>query len=124
MDKMDVNYNLQWLFTNILTEEDAVKFLQYFNIIEKEKRCKKKHQMIIKKPNESVSWMCYKRACRDKVSVRKNTWLDGSTIAFKKIIVFIYSWAKEYSSIKYCKDELRICRATTIDFNNYLREVR
>ena len=104
MDAMNSNYNLQWLFTNILTEEDAVKFLQRFNIIENEKLCKKKHQMIIKETNESVRWICYKRACREKVSVRKNTWLDGSSIPLKKIILFIYSWAKEYSSIKFCED--------------------
>ena len=52
-----------------------------------------------------------------------NTWLDGSTLAVEKIILQIYSWSKEYASIRFAEDELGINKNIMVDFNYYLREV-
>ena len=37
--------------------------------------------------------------------------------------MFIYSWSKGLTSIKYCQEELGMNHNTTVDFANYLREV-
>lgn len=42
----------------------------------------------------------------------------------KKIIIPIYSWLQEYSSIEYCEKELEISHDRAVDFINYLIEVR
>ena len=84
--------------------------------------------MVFKECAGNVVWQCSKSACDQKrLSVRKDTWLEGSTIPLKKIIVFIYSWAKDYTAIiiiDFCIDDLGIRKDTAVDFNNYLREVR
>ena len=120
---MSMNYNLKWFFENIEIELDAAKFLQK-EIIPANKKCRRKHDMAFKEKDGNVQWSCSKSACDQKrISVRKDTWLEGSTIPLKKIILFIYSWAKDYTTIDFCIQELGISKDTAVDFNNYLREV-
>ena len=116
-------YNLEWIFKHIVSDLDAVEFFQTFNIIPKVKTCDKKHEMQLKIVNNCTKWVCFKKACNKSSSVRTNTWLEGSTLSLKSIILFIYSWAKEYTNIKFCEWEIKINHSTAVDFNNYLREV-
>ncbi|CAI4221049.1 unnamed protein product [Auanema sp. JU1783] len=37
--------------------------------------------------------------------------------------MFVYAWTKEYTSVKFCKDELALSINTVVDYNNCLREV-
>ncbi|XP_076034763.1 male abnormal protein mab-31-like [Oratosquilla oratoria] len=121
---MNTKYNLKWLFENIKTELDAAKFLQEKNIIPQSKKCQRKHEMELKEMNGCAKWRCNKSSCgQENVTVRKNTWLEGSKLPLTKIIIFIYSWAKDYTSSNYCNDEIEINKDTAVDFNNYLREV-
>ncbi|CAM1308498.1 Uncharacterised protein r2_g1846 [Pycnogonum litorale] len=55
--------------------------------------------------------------------VRMNNWFACSRLPYEDIILFIYSWAYEMTSIKYCERELGMSKNTTVDWSNYMREV-
>ena len=46
------------------------------------------------------------------------TSLDKSNMPFRKIVLFIYCWSKELTSIEFCKLELGIDKRTVVDWNN------
>ena len=52
-----------------------------------------------------------------------NNWLAGSRLPYEGIILFIYSWAYQLTSIKYCKRGLGINKNTMVDWSNYMTEV-
>jgi len=66
-------------------------------------------------------WRCCKKGCMKTVYLRKNTYLENSKISFSTIVLFIYSWVNEYTSIKFCEKELENDHSTTVDWNNYMR---
>lgn len=55
--------------------------------------------------------------------MRVGNWFEGSRIRFVAAVRFIYCWTREFTSISFCKNELGISDKTTIDWNNYMREV-
>ena len=57
------------------------------------------------------------------IPVRRGTWLQGSRLTYRHIILFIYCWSKELTSISFCESELYMAKETVIDYNNYLHEV-
>ena len=63
------------------------------------------------------------QGCRQDIGLRKGTWFEGSRVSFRQIVLFIYCWAKELTSIKFCEEELDLCKESAIDWNMYLREV-
>jgi transposase-like protein len=104
------------------TEEDAVEFLQTKGILPANRICKKKHEM--KLSFGSVTrWRCTKSGCSTDVGIRSSNWLENSRLAFITIVRFIYCWAKELTSINWCEEELDMNHNTTVDWNNYMREV-
>ena len=108
----------------LLTEEDAISKLQEFNIIPSSKLCKKEHSMAVKRRENIYYWRCSKRGCNEKISsIRKGTWLDGTTLKYFTTLIFMYCWTKEYTSIQFCHDELAMGKNQIIDFNNYMREI-
>lgn len=118
---MEEDYNLKWIWKNLDSQEKAITFLQKYGIIPESKLCKNNHEMKI--DYNSCLWRCHKRICRIKESVRKDTWLEGSHLPINAVIEIIYSWTKEYTSIKFCEDELNINHNTIVDYKNYMREV-
>ena len=54
---------------------------------------------------------------------RVGTWLEGSKLTYRKIILFIYCWSRDLTTIKFSDHELDIGKNSVIDFNNYMREV-
>ena len=113
------NSKLRDLF--LLTEEDAISNLQEFDIIPSSKLCKKEHCMAVKRRGNIYFWRCSKRGCDEKISIRRGTWLDGTTLKYSTTLIFMYCWTKEYTSIQFCQDELAMGKI--IDFNNYMREI-
>jgi len=55
--------------------------------------------------------------------VRKRTWLKGFHLTYRQIILFIYCWSKELTSVSFCKTELQIEEKEAIKLNKYIREV-
>ena len=55
--------------------------------------------------------------------MRKRTWLKGFHLTYRQIILFIYCWSKELTSVSFCKTELQIEEKEAIKLNKYIREV-
>lgn len=115
--------NLKSIFRLVYDDETAVAFLQMQNILPREQVCTNAHQMKLLFNTGGPIWRCYKRDCRNKKGIRKNTWLRSSRIPLDTVVHFIYCWANELTSIKFCTKELEMSQSTAIDWNNYLREV-
>ncbi|RXG56011.1 hypothetical protein Avbf_12146 [Armadillidium vulgare] len=63
-------------------------------------------------------WRCPVKNCRKLVQSEKKL-VKGSKISLKTIILFIYCWCIELTSVKFCKNQLHISDKTIVDFNNY-----
>lgn len=115
-------YNLKTIFRQIFDEECAVSFLQDHEIIPKVKMCDNNHEMKLSF-SDSVRWRCHHRACRKKKAIRCGTWLENSKLPLETVVHFIYAWSEELTSVKFCAKHLNMCQGSTVDWNNYLREV-
>ena len=58
-----------------------------------------------------------------QIQLRTSTWLQGRKLPYRDIILFVYCWCYELTSIKFCERELSLSAPTIVDYNNYLREV-
>ena len=38
--------------------------------------------------------------------MRKHTWLEGSRISYRDIVLFMYFWPREMTSVKFVEHEL------------------
>lgn len=105
-------------------QRNVVGFLQDHNIIHRNKFCPNGHAMEIKySANRQPRWRCSRGGCGTESGLRVGTWLDPSKLPLNKILLFIYCWSHQLTTIDYCERELEINHNTTIDWNNYLREV-
>ena len=68
-------------------------------------------------------WRCNIRECRSETSLRTGTWLEGSRISCRDLVLFIYCWSREMTSVKFVEHGLGLGHSSTVNFNNYLREV-
>ena len=108
------------LFSLPSTEEDAVALLQDKGIVQKSRECRNHHDMKLS-IGKQCRWRCHK--CSKEVGLRVGNWLEGSRISLVAFVRFIYGWAYEYTSIKWCERELGIEESAVIAWNNYYREV-
>ncbi|VVC40964.1 Hypothetical protein CINCED_3A015258 [Cinara cedri] len=56
------------------------------------------------------------------VRKRINNWPTSSRQPIHAIVHFICYWAREMSSVTFCKRELKIGQNDVVDWSNYLRE--
>lgn len=96
-------------------------YLQRKGILHARRMCARDHEMMLS--FERGRWRCSKRECREEKGVRTGTWLEGSKLPIKKAVLFIYCWAHELSSVKFCERELDVGPHAVVDWSNYLREV-
>ncbi len=116
--------NLKKLIRKLDNEEKCITYLQERGIMQLERTCANGHRMnLVFGGGNKNRWRCAKRECRKENRVRINNWLVGSRLPYEDVILFIYSWAYEMTSIKYCERELGMNKNTTIDWSNYMREV-
>ena len=118
--------NLLTLSNIVHDKASSIQFLQQRGILHDPKNCVNGHAMTLQLRDKGDRWRCHSRECRTESSVRKDTWLEGSKLAYRDIILFIYcwsKWSKQYTKITFVQEELGIGKDATIDFNNYLREV-
>ncbi|CAM1299959.1 Uncharacterised protein r2_g985 [Pycnogonum litorale] len=115
--------NLLTLSGIVHDKASSVQFLQQRGIMHNPRICGNGHPMILQLRDHGDRWRCRQRACRTEVPLRKDTWLQGSRIAYGDIVLFIYCWSREMTTIKFAEHELGIGHDATVDYNNYLREV-
>lgn len=101
----------------------SVRFLQERGVLHNVRHCCNGHVMNLSLTDRQDRWRCQKRSCNEDIPLRKGTWLEGSKLSYRQILLFIYCWSKEMTSLSFCKCELDIGEGTTVDWNNYLREV-
>lgn len=111
--------NFNELLTVVFNNDTAITFLQKNNIVKTSEICENGHIMFIK----GSRWRCQKRSCRKEKGLRVNNWLTGSRLPIHTIVHFIYYWAREMSSVTFCKHELKMGQNAVVDWSNYLREV-
>jgi len=115
--------NLLQLSALVHDKASSINFLQQRGILHNPRSCANNHVMLLSLTAHHDRWRCKRRECRENISIRRDTWLEGSKLSFRQIVLFLYCWSKELSSIKFCEDELDIAKCTAIDWSNYLREV-
>lgn len=115
--------NFLLLSALIHDERTSLNFLQTRGIIHQNRVCTNGHQMNAVLGLSQDRWRCRLRGCRQDKGIRTNTWLSNSKLPMRKVILFIYCWAYEMTSIEFCTRELEIDHSAVIDWNNYLREV-
>lgn len=104
-------------------KETSVNFLQQRGILHSSRVCANNHVMTLSLTDRRDRWRCYQRSCLQDIPLRTGTWLQGSRLTYRQIILFIYCWSKELTSISFCECELGVAKDAVIDWNNYLREV-
>ena len=109
------------IFNLPTTEKEAVQFLQLKGILPDHRECTKIHEMKLYF-GERIFWKCNKNDCRQTVGLRVGNWLEDTRLSIVTIVRFMYCWAFELTSIKWCERELEMNHETTVDWNMYYRE--
>lgn len=115
--------NLLQLSNIVGNKEQSVHFLQVRGLLHNPRVCSNGHPMKLQLSQKHDRWRCKRRDCREDIPLRSDTWLQASKLTYRQIVLFIYCWANEMSSVKFCERELEIGVHSVIDWNNYMREV-
>ena len=81
------------------TKENAVLFLQQHRIIHAQWQCTNGHNIILSFGSDWICWRC--RFCRygqDK-GMHVGTWLEELRLDVFKVVLFIYCWSCELTSL-------------------------
>ncbi|XP_075213730.1 uncharacterized protein LOC142319939 [Lycorma delicatula] len=119
---MEMPNTLFELHELIKQKETAVEFLQCVGILPFRKTCSLGHEMTLCLSDSRDRWRCHRMGCREDVQLKKDTWLEQVKVDYSTILLFIYCWSYEMTSITFCKRELNISPPTVVDWNNILRE--
>ena len=111
------------LSASVHDKKSSVAFLQQHGILHSARRCVNNHEMALSLSDSHDRWRCRRSECRLDISLRQDTWLEGSRLSYRLIIRFLYYWSQELTSIAFCQLELGMSAATTVTWCNYLREV-
>lgn len=69
-------------------------------------------------------WRCRKVGCMIEKIFRSGMWLSGIHLPYTTVCLFLYSWAHDITTLKFCKRELDIKSDDTIvNWNSYISEV-
>ena len=110
--------------SDLIPDKDAsVMFLQQRGVLHNPRVCANGHAMTLQLRDNGDRWRCRLRQCRTEVGLRNDTWLENSRLSYRNIILFMYCWSNEMTSIEFCERELLLNKNTVVDWNNYLREV-
>ena len=103
----------------------SVQFLQQRGILHNPRNCLNcARPMTLNLRNKGGDrWRCSVRGCRRDIGLRKDTWQEYSNLPYRTVVLFIYSWSREMTSMNYCERELDMSNPTTVDWKNFLREV-
>ena len=116
------------LFKETETELSAIKWCQTNGLIAKDKMCACSGLMEIRERNSEKNkgfyFRCTVRGCRKEISVRKDTFFEGSHLFIATIVQFIYFWCRD--NVK--QDELQFQldiggRHTIVDWKNFCRDI-
>ncbi|KER20728.1 hypothetical protein T265_10782 [Opisthorchis viverrini] len=104
--------NFLTLSTLVHDKERAIRFLQSQGVFYQQRLCNNGRQMTL--PTVPDRWRCNVQQCRQDIGLRKGTWLEGSRMDFRTVILFIYCCLKNLAKIKFCSEELSISHTTGV----------
>ena len=55
--------------------------------------------------------------------LRFGNWFKTSRLYYKIVVYFTYFWLTDQTAIEFCSRELRMNPSTTLDWNDYLRDL-
>lgn len=55
--------------------------------------------------------------------IKEDMWLENSKLPLDNFVLFVYCWAEEYATTKFCLKELKMSTATVTDWKNVLRKI-
>jgi len=100
--------NLLQLSGLVHDKQSSITFLQQRGILHNQRLCRNGHVLHLQLTDARDPWRCRQRQCREDILGRKGIWLQGSRLEFCKVVMFIYCWSKQLTSIKFCDNELDI----------------
>ena len=105
-------------------KQRSIQFLQQRGLLHNPRLCQNCGQvMYLELRDKGDRWRCTRNRCKTESGLRTGTWLEHSNLPLRKVILFLYAWSREMTSIRYCEHELGVSKKTTIDWNNMVREV-
>lgn len=104
-------------------EVATVKFLQSKNLLPREQLCINGHQMLLSFSLDGPIWLCNDRECGTRHGVRKNTWLQNTSVPLDLMIFYIYCWSMQLDPLKYFDPGTVMLKRSIGDLNDYLRKV-
>ena len=120
-------FNYDSLIIQVPDERSTINFLQERGLLHSHRMCECGQKMNIRNVsrhgNIAQNWRCPKRRCRKNKGLRIDTWFHPSKLEFNTILKFIFWWARELTSIKFCRRELGMSKNAVIDYSMYMREV-
>uniref|UniRef100_A0A0L8GCZ9 ISXO2-like transposase domain-containing protein n=1 Tax=Octopus bimaculoides TaxID=37653 RepID=A0A0L8GCZ9_OCTBM len=103
-------------------ETSSVTFFQEKGILHQERKCNNGHFMNFSAGSQN-RWRCRIRGCRQEQGLRTENWFANSRLSSRKVVLFIYCWTHNTTSIELCDRELEMKAICVVDWNNYLKEV-
>ena len=73
-------------------KESALRFLQQHGIglVHTDRRCSKQHIMTLSLTDKQDRWRCHQGQCKEDIAVRRGTWLEGSKLSYRQVVLFFY----------------------------------
>ena len=89
-----LHYNMNWsrLCEICSSKENRITFLQNRGLLHNQRVCPEGHAMKLRLSDKEDRWRCQKGGCNTQFQLKSGTWLEGSHVAYKDIILFIYSF--------------------------------
>lgn len=114
-------------FNLIKTEEESITFAQELGLLKRKHICcGKEVPLRINKrdKNKGYFFRCTVKNCRKEVSLRKNSFFEGSHLLISQILTFIYYFVYDETTLKGLKRKCGVTRdETVVDWLSYCREV-
>ena len=82
-------------------KQSSVQFLQQRGILHNPRICRNCNapMHLSLRDRGGDRWRCHIRGCRSDNGLRKDTWLAGSHVPYRTVVLFIYAWSRETASI-------------------------
>ena len=71
---------------------------------------------------ERVLWRCPRKGCRREVSLRKDTFFEGSHLEIEKILRILHLWSTK-TPLNKMRVEVEVSTKTAVDWYNFVRDV-
>ena len=84
-----LNMNLLTLSQLVHDKQSSVLFLQQHGILHNSRLCSNNHPMLLKLGDAQDRWRCRRRDGHEEFPVRDSTWLKGSKLSYRKIILLV-----------------------------------